>query len=57
MNRSRTAGLVTRAYAAMFGVPAVRVAIFLAKKGRLPSLWACSTCMPVPGPPGSLMIV
>ena len=40
MNRSRTAGLVTRAYAAMFGVPAVPVAIFLAEKGRLPSLWS-----------------
>ena len=39
MNRSRTAGLVTWAYAAMFGVPAVPVAIFLAEKGRLPSLW------------------
>ena len=40
MNRSRTAGLVTWAYAAMFGVPAVPVAIFLAEKGRLPSLWS-----------------
>ena len=39
MNRSRTAALVTWAYAAMFGVPAVPVAIFLAEKGRLPSLW------------------
>ena len=39
MNRSRTAALVTWAYAAMFGVPAVPVAIFLAAKGRLPSLW------------------
>ena len=39
MNRSRTAAVVTWAYAAMFGVPAVPVAIFLAKKGRLPSLW------------------
>ena len=40
MNRSRTAGLVTWAYTAMFGVPAVPVAIFLAEKGRLPSLWS-----------------
>lgn len=39
MNRSRTAALVTWAYAAMFGMPAVPVAIFLAEKGRLPSLW------------------
>ena len=39
MNRSRTAALVTWAYAAMFGVPAVPVAIFLAEEGRLPSLW------------------
>ena len=39
MNRSRTAALVTWAYAAMFGVPAVPVAIFLAQNGRLPSLW------------------
>lgn len=39
MSRSRTAALVTWAYAAMFGVPAVPVAIFLAEKGRLPSLW------------------
>jgi hypothetical protein len=39
MSRSRTATLVTLAYAAMFGVPAVPVAIFLAEKGRLPSLW------------------
>ena len=39
MNRSRAAALVTWAYAAMFGVPAVPVAIYLAEKGRLPSLW------------------
>ena len=39
MNKSRTAALVTWAYAAMFGVPAVPVAILLAKEGRLPSLW------------------
>jgi len=39
MNRARTAALVTWTYAAMFGVPAVPVAIFLADKGRLPSLW------------------
>ena len=39
MSRSRTAALVTWTYAAMFGVPAVPVAIFLADKGRLPSLW------------------
>lgn len=38
MNRSRTAALVTWAYAAMFGVPAAPVAIFLAEQGRLPSL-------------------
>ena len=31
--------MVTWAYAAMFGVPAVPVAIFLAEQGRLPSLW------------------
>ena len=39
MIRSRTAAAVTWAYAAMFGVPAVPVAIYLAEKGRLPSLW------------------
>ena len=39
MNRSRMAAVVTWTYAAMFGVPAVPVAIFLARKGRLPSLW------------------
>lgn len=39
MNRSRTAAVATWAYAAMFGVPAVPVALFLANKGRLPSLW------------------
>ncbi|TCO15659.1 hypothetical protein EV652_12132 [Kribbella steppae] len=40
MNRSRRAALVTWVYAAMFGVPAVPVAIFLAEEGRLPSLWS-----------------
>ena len=39
MTRSRTAAVVTWAYAAMFGLPAVPVAIFLAGQGRLPSLW------------------
>jgi len=39
MNRSRAAAVVTWAYAAMFGVPAVPVAIFLAEHGHLPSLW------------------
>jgi hypothetical protein len=39
MNRARTAALVTWTYAAMFGVPAVPVAIFLTENGRLPSLW------------------
>ena len=39
MNRSRTAAWVTWTYAAMFGAPAVPVAIFLAEEGRLPSLW------------------
>ena len=39
LNRSRTAALVTWAYAAMFGIPAVPVASFLAENGRLPSLW------------------
>ncbi|MER6940315.1 hypothetical protein ABTX24_28315 [Nocardioides sp. NPDC127514] len=39
MMRSRTAALVTWTYAAMFGLPAVPVAIFVAEKGRLPSLW------------------
>lgn len=39
MTRSRSAALVTWAYAAMFGAPAVPVAIFLAEQGRLPSLW------------------
>ncbi|HET9647436.1 MAG TPA: hypothetical protein VFP34_04295 [Microlunatus sp.] len=39
MNRSRTAALATWTYAAMFGVPAVPVAIFIAENGRLPSLW------------------
>lgn len=38
MNRSRTAALVTWTYTAMFGIPAVPVAIFLAEQGRLPSL-------------------
>jgi hypothetical protein len=37
--RSRTAAWVTWAYGAMFGVPAVPVAVFLAENGRLPSLW------------------
>lgn len=39
MNRSRTAAVVTWTYAAMFGVPAVPVAIFVAENDRLPSLW------------------
>jgi hemerythrin-like domain-containing protein len=39
MTRSRAAAWVTWVYAAMFGVPAVPVAIFLAENGRLPSLW------------------
>jgi len=39
MRRSRTAALVTWAYSAMFGLPAVPVAIFVAREGRLPSLW------------------
>jgi hypothetical protein len=39
MTRSRAAAVVTWAYAGMFGVPAVPVAVFVAKKGRLPSLW------------------
>jgi len=39
MIRSQTAAVVTWTYAAMFGIPAVPVAIFLAEKGRLPSLW------------------
>lgn len=39
MNRPRTAAVVTWTYAAMFGIPAVPVAIFLADNGRLPSLW------------------
>ncbi|WP_433013925.1 hypothetical protein [Kribbella sp. CA-294648] len=39
MNRSRSVAVVTWVYAAMFGVPAVPVVIFLAEKGRLPSLW------------------
>ena len=39
MNRPRTAASVTWTYAAMFGVPAAPVAIFLAENGRLPSLW------------------
>ena len=39
MNRSRTAASVTWAYTAMWGLPAVPVAIFLAENGRLPSLW------------------
>jgi hypothetical protein len=39
MRRHRTAALVTWTYAAMFGVPAVPVAIFVARNGRLPSLW------------------
>ena len=40
MNRSRRVASVTWVYAAMFGVPAVPVAIFLAEEGRLPSLWS-----------------
>lgn len=39
MNRPRAAAVVTWTYAAMFGVPAVPVAVFLAREGRLPSLW------------------
>lgn len=39
MNRSRAAASATWTYAAMFGVPAAPVAIFLAENGRLPSLW------------------
>ena len=39
MQRSQTAACVTWAYAAMFGVPAVPVAVFVADHGRLPSLW------------------
>ena len=39
MNTSRTAALMTWTYAAMFGVPALPVAIFLTEEGRLPSLW------------------
>ena len=39
MNRPRSVAFVTWAYAAMFGVPAVPVAVFLAEEGRLPSLW------------------
>ena len=39
MHRSQMAAALTWAYAAMFGVPAVPVAIFLAEEGRLPSLW------------------
>jgi len=39
MSRSRAAAVVTWVYAAMFGVPAVPVAMFLAENGRLPSLW------------------
>ena len=39
MKRPRRVAVVTWAYAAMFGVPAVPVAFFLAKEGRLPSLW------------------
>ncbi|TDD23492.1 hypothetical protein E1218_17845 [Kribbella turkmenica] len=39
MNRSRLVASVTWVYAAMFGVPAVPVAIFLAEESRLPSLW------------------
>jgi hypothetical protein len=39
MSRSRTAAVVTWVYAAMFGVPAVPVAIFVAENSRLPSLW------------------
>lgn len=39
MNKPRTAALVTWADAAMFGVPAAPVALFLAEEGRLPSLW------------------
>ena len=39
MHRSRAAAWVTWAYAAMFGVPAVPVAVFIAENGRLPSLW------------------
>ncbi|WP_377642338.1 hypothetical protein [Oryzobacter terrae] len=37
--RARATALVTWAYAGMFGVPAVPVAVFLVREGRLPSLW------------------
>lgn len=39
MSPSRAAATVTWAYAAMFGLPAVPVAVFLADHGRLPTLW------------------
>lgn len=39
MSRSRTAAVVTWAYVAMFGVPALPVVAFLKEHGRLPSLW------------------
>ena len=39
MRRSRAAATVTWVYVAMFGIPAVPVAVFLADHGRLPSLW------------------
>lgn len=39
VTRSRAAAVVIWVYAAMFGAPAVPVAILLAKNGRLPSLW------------------
>ena len=39
MNHSRSAAVVTWAYVAMFGIPAVPVAFFLVDNGHLPSLW------------------
>lgn len=39
MSRSRWAAAVTWVYGAMFGIPALPVAIFYSQNGRLPSLW------------------
>jgi hypothetical protein len=39
MNPSRSASVVTWAYVAMFGIPALPATIYLAENGTLPSLW------------------
>ncbi len=55
MNRSPTAAVVTWVYAAMLGVPAVPVAVFVAENSRLPSLWGLFDMYGGPRPTRSRM--